>query len=303
MSNIEQKTELVEISQITISGQGRSLKQEWVEELARSIDVLGMFQPVVVTPDFRLVAGRHRVEACKSLGWTHVPVTVRDYSDMEARLATIDENLVRNNLTALEEGEQLAERQSIYQALYPETRRGVAGAKARHGSANEVLSFAEDTAAKTGQSTRNVQRKISIVDRLYDEVKDAIRDTPLADSYADLRRLPDYTSEMQEEIIAMVRAGKAKTVADALNLIQKETMLPRNSDADKVARAKLAVNKASLHLNKISKVAFDSLTLDEKQDIKDSIASLWSTCDAILSVIDLELFAAGYIDLEEKEVA
>jgi ParB family chromosome partitioning protein len=298
-SNTEQKTELVEINRITISGQGRSLNSEWVEELARSIDVLGMLQPAVVTPDFRLVVGRHRVEACKSLNWTHVPVVVRDYSDIEARLATIDENLVRNNLTALEEGEQLAERQSIYQVLHPETRRGVAGARARHGSANEVLSFAEDTAAKTGQSVRNVQRKMSIVDRLPQEVRDAIRDTPLADSYADMQRLRDYNCDMQEDIIDAVRAGKAESVAEAVNVIHKARQLPRNADVDKLEKAKGALKKASSQLNGLGEAILDSLTPEMKRDIRDSIESLRSACDAILSVVDLDLFAAGYTDLKE----
>jgi hypothetical protein len=34
--------------------------------------------------------------------------------------------------------------------LYPETKKGVAGGKARQGSANEIISFAGNTSTKTG---------------------------------------------------------------------------------------------------------------------------------------------------------
>lgn len=287
-----QKTEWVKINQIKIGRRGRSLNIEWVEELARSINVLGLLQPIVVTSDFQLVAGRHRVEAYKMLGRTHIPAVVRGYDEMEARLATIDENLVRNNLTALEEGEQLAERQSIYLALHPEMRRGVAGARARHGSANDVLSFAEDAAAKTGQSTRSVQRHIRIVDRLSEEVKDAIRNTPLANSYADMERLSDYTSDLQEDIIATVRAGKAETVAEAFNLIRKADILPR----DPCAKAKGAIKQTIRHLDRLGKEVLDGgLTPENKQDIKESVETLRGACDLTL----LLLVAADFLELEE----
>lgn len=60
----------------------------------------------------------------------------------------------RNELNALERGEQLARRKDIYEALYPETKRGgdygnqFTGGK---GRLNDTVSFSQDTAAQTGQ--------------------------------------------------------------------------------------------------------------------------------------------------------
>ncbi|MDO6584814.1 hypothetical protein Q4543_04715 [Salipiger sp. 1_MG-2023] len=45
-----------------------------------------------------------------------------------------------------------AERKKAYLRKYPETAAGVAGGKARQGSAADNLSFAEDQASKTGVS-------------------------------------------------------------------------------------------------------------------------------------------------------
>lgn len=72
-----------------------------VDALARSIESLGLLQPVVVTSDNKLVAGRRRIEACKALGWTHVPIVVADSVDSLLKLcqAESDENTCRKGFT------------------------------------------------------------------------------------------------------------------------------------------------------------------------------------------------------------
>jgi ParB/RepB/Spo0J family partition protein len=49
-----------------------------IDELARSIDEVGLLHPIVVRSDGRLIAGERRLAACKRLGWQRVPVTVVD---------------------------------------------------------------------------------------------------------------------------------------------------------------------------------------------------------------------------------
>jgi ParB-like chromosome segregation protein Spo0J len=39
-----------------------------VTELARSMAEVGQLQPIILTPDLRLVAGWHRLQAAKMLG-------------------------------------------------------------------------------------------------------------------------------------------------------------------------------------------------------------------------------------------
>jgi ParB-like chromosome segregation protein Spo0J len=46
--------------------------------LAESIAEVGLLHPVVVTPEGRLIAGQRRLEACRLLEWTEIPVTVVD---------------------------------------------------------------------------------------------------------------------------------------------------------------------------------------------------------------------------------
>jgi N6-adenosine-specific RNA methylase IME4/ParB-like chromosome segregation protein Spo0J len=67
-----------------------------LRSLAQSIDEVGLLHPVVVTPEGRLIAGQRRLEACTSLGWKDIPVTVVDL--YQAVRGEAHENLVRKDL-------------------------------------------------------------------------------------------------------------------------------------------------------------------------------------------------------------
>jgi ParB family chromosome partitioning protein len=71
-----------------------------IDALARSIDALGLLQPVVITQDCELIAGERRLRACQSLGWTDIPVRVA-FIDAIA-LGERDEIEVRKDFTISE---------------------------------------------------------------------------------------------------------------------------------------------------------------------------------------------------------
>ena len=91
-----------------------------VVELADSIDRLGLLQPLVVVPwqrRFRLVAGRHRLEAVTRLQWPTVPCVVLNLDSVQRELAEVDENLIRRSLNYLDRAELLARRVELLNAL------------------------------------------------------------------------------------------------------------------------------------------------------------------------------------------
>src|ERR1700753_1793928 len=67
-----------------------------LKSLAESVDEVGLLHPVVVPPEGRLIAGLRRLEACRILGWTEVPVTVVDL--YQAARGEAHENFVRKEL-------------------------------------------------------------------------------------------------------------------------------------------------------------------------------------------------------------
>ena len=62
----------IKISEIKINPGRRDTQQRNVEELARSIAAVGLMNPITVTQDNTLIAGLHRLEAVKLLGWTEI---------------------------------------------------------------------------------------------------------------------------------------------------------------------------------------------------------------------------------------
>lgn len=73
---------------------------EDIPQLASSIQRAGMLiNPIVVKRDGELVAGERRLEACRSLGWTSVPVHfLEDMSEEEVYLIELEENVARSDL-------------------------------------------------------------------------------------------------------------------------------------------------------------------------------------------------------------
>jgi ParB family chromosome partitioning protein len=69
--------------------------------LVASIQKVGLLNPIVVTEDYRLVAGFRRLSACGKLGWNEIEANVLPYRDDLLRLldAEVEENLVRKDFT------------------------------------------------------------------------------------------------------------------------------------------------------------------------------------------------------------
>jgi ParB family transcriptional regulator, chromosome partitioning protein len=85
--------------------------QETLEELAQSIRVRGILQPILARthptqPErFYIVAGERRWRAAAMAGLHEVPAIVREMSDAEAATAALIENLQREDLNPIEEAE------------------------------------------------------------------------------------------------------------------------------------------------------------------------------------------------------
>jgi ParB/RepB/Spo0J family partition protein len=82
----------------------RGLDEAHVDSLAQSIALRGLLVPLIVRPiggGYELVAGYHRLAACRKLDLPDAPVVVRDQEGSSADSAA--ENVTRKQLTPLEE--------------------------------------------------------------------------------------------------------------------------------------------------------------------------------------------------------
>lgn len=202
------------LQQIRVHQRLRNLDPGSVEGLMESISRRGLQQAVVVRPHampdrdnptrwgpetpglFILVAGAHRLEACRRLGMAHIDAFVRNMPPRETRLLEIDENLIRAELTALDRAHFLAERQALYQALFPQSRHG--GARRNGRETWRPGSFAADASEQTGMSVRAVQRAVRIHRNLAPELRERISGTELAGKEGELHRLAGLPADRQQ---------------------------------------------------------------------------------------------------------
>lgn len=75
-----------------------------LSDLMKSITEVGLIHPVVVTDDRKLISGGRRLEACRQLGMTVVPVVVAAHIHDAVDLLTAerDENTCRKDMTPSE---------------------------------------------------------------------------------------------------------------------------------------------------------------------------------------------------------
>jgi len=211
----------IKISDIKINSGRRSTDQQNVEELARSIKAVGLMNPITIDQNHTLIAGLHRVEAAKLLGWAEIECTVSDAEGIQAELAEIDENIVRARLSRYELGEQLLRRKEIYETLHPETRQGMRNGQT---SKNENLSllgakpFSQDTAEKLGVSKRTVEQLIQTARDLTPEAKKIIRDADSKITKGNALKISRLPPSQQEEAAAVLAAAppppKKQTMMD-----------------------------------------------------------------------------------------
>ena len=183
------------IGHISTLGRLRKADPKQVSALAESIKEVGLLNPISVVPakvnfngqqidGYQLVAGLHRLEACKSLGWAELPATVLDLDEQCRIIAECDENLCASVLTPTERAAFTAKRKEAYEALHPEAKAGSIRASAanavmgRDVAANlAATTFAADTAAKTGQSERAIQRDAERGTKVCKEALDILKGT------------------------------------------------------------------------------------------------------------------------------
>jgi ParB family chromosome partitioning protein len=177
--------------------------QESLDALARSIEEVGILQPVVVRPwngGYQLIAGERRLRAAKLAGLTTIPAVVRDRGDTDSLREAVIENLHREDLSALEQGaafqalledlgatqDGLAERLGYSRAHIANTirllslpaavQRLLAEGRIQAGHARALLGLPDDEARAT-LALRVAAEGLSVR-----QVEDLVR------SYADTRR-------------------------------------------------------------------------------------------------------------------
>lgn len=211
----------IKITEIKVGDNRREIDEPNVLNLMKSIREVGLINSITVTQGNKLIAGAHRLEACKRLGWTEIECNVAELDGLKAELAEIDENLIRHNLNHIDEGEQLLRKKEIYEMLYPETKQNAVFRGNQHIRPNVTVptehkkSFVDDSADKMGVSSSSVEKKVQIAKNLTPEVKEIVKDNGIGiKNSLKLARIkePEKQKEAAEKLAAGIPIDKPEPV-------------------------------------------------------------------------------------------
>ncbi|MDJ0897258.1 MAG: ParB N-terminal domain-containing protein [Xenococcus sp. MO_188.B8] len=193
---------IVKIELIKVKGNRRPLKPDKVAELKESIAANGLLNPITLDQELTLIAGLHRLTACQLLGLEQIECNIITCEDDEqARLAEIDENLIRSELEALERAELWWERKQILEQIGLLAKSG----DNQYGSqqSTSILSSSKtmkDLAKEAGCSPRTLFLNTQIARDILPEVKEIIRDTPIANKFTGLLEIARAGSEEHKQV-------------------------------------------------------------------------------------------------------
>lgn len=265
-----------------------------ITNLAASIRELGLLNPVTLTRDLKLVAGYHRLEACRSLGWKRIPAQVLDLAEVDAELAEIDENLMRSELTVLERAQKLLRRKELYELKHPESRAysPERQRRRRRGRPDEIHSpgFSADTASRTGVTPRTVQQDVQIAQDLDRTAKRLIATTPTADNKTDLLLLARMAPAEQRAVARRIAGGRVKGVRDAVRVLRRQRQL-RAIERYSAPEGKFGVividppwpyECRTDDVTHLGTIPYPSMSIDEIRALEipaddDCVAWLWTT--------------------------
>jgi hypothetical protein len=226
-------SEQVKLTDITIPTR-RHRKQHDPERLANSMREVGLLQPIVLTGEKVLVAGLHRLRAAELLKWETITAEFVSGDELEAELAEIDENLMREQLTVHEQSEHIARREQIMRARGERAMRGgqLGNKNASKNEPATVTGSSEKTtkelAAELGVSESTYQKRSKIGRGLTEETKEILseldpKDCDLPNSTRQLNYLASVNDpEDQVEIATRVGGGEAVSVWQASNQLKAE---------------------------------------------------------------------------------
>jgi len=127
---------------------------EALEDLAESVRVHGVLQPVMVRPlgagRYELVAGERRFRAAEKAGLTEVPAVVRAMTDEESLVIALIENIQREDLNAIEAARGYRQLMDQFHLTQTELARQIGKSQPTVANAMGLLRLPEEIQSSIG---------------------------------------------------------------------------------------------------------------------------------------------------------
>jgi ParB family chromosome partitioning protein len=162
----------------------KSFQDEKIDELARSIEVHGIIQPIMVRPageGYEIVAGERRWRAARRAALKQIPCIVRELSEEQNMLVAIIENMQREDLNPMEEADALNQMITRFGLTQEEVSKSVGKSRPYITNALRLLKLPDQIQemvvqgdltnghARTLLSMKDEKRQLQLANRVINE--------------------------------------------------------------------------------------------------------------------------------------
>jgi hypothetical protein len=198
----------------------RTEDRRLLKPLIKSIETVGLINPLIVNSNFKLLAGGRRLQALKELHWKEVPCVVYEKEKILGDILTLDENIVRKDLDNILLEEALLERKRLYHEVHPATKRGGDRWLTREERDNKQKRFSADISAKTGISISSVDSMVRRAELSSKKVKQARIDGKL--STAHTQHIVKLREEDQDKLLEVIDGIPLSSMGSIVSEIKKK---------------------------------------------------------------------------------
>ncbi len=264
-----------------------------IEKLKKSIETVGLISPLVINQNNELIAGGRRYSALKELGVTEVPVYKVEKSDEEQELISIDENLVRKDLTKIEFEKCLNRGKEIYEQLYPEAKKVAdedmqteEGINIQDTLPNDQRSFIDLTAEKTGLSKKVIKSAIERDANSSEKVKEYRQHGELNASQTN--EIIKLDKKDQDKVVDLVKDKSTKEVKELVKAIKTKGVDQAVDDvlfSPSIPKEYKSIDTLTKRINKLAaKVLLEEMNSDhdDMEKILKNLTTLRNHVDQML---------------------
>ena len=203
----------IKVSEIMVKDRLREVNDNiYIQELSQSISNVGLLHNIVINKDNELIAGAHRLQAVKLLGWEEVEVKILDTSSIINQLQEMEENLSTKKLTPMEVSIFRNRQKELYETLNPHSTKEHKVLKnlQNYPQSDEesVDSFVSDLSKRSGKSERTIQNELSIFTNMKNDelVEELIHIDDLSE--VNTRRISKLNEEEQKRVLEQIQEIK-----------------------------------------------------------------------------------------------
>lgn len=238
--------------------------EEKIDELAKSIEIHGIIQPIMVRPSklgYELVAGERRWRAARKAGLKRVPCIVRELNEEQNMLVAIIENMQREDLNPMEEADALNQMISTYGLTQEEVSKSVGKSRPYITNCLRLLKLPEAVRnlVAEGQLSSGHARTIAGV---KDEEKQIALANRVVMEGSSVRELEKFSKEES--------AGTGNKRAKARTRVKSRDVLTIEEELKTALGTKVSIN----HNGKNGKIEIEYYSREELERLIELLCSI-----------------------------